>query len=405
MTESAAIVLRTAILSIGWPVLIVGSFILSFMGWQFAKITKGTIFAKLVFPSVLGWLLTMYMLGITATLYMFDVPRKGTLIVLPVFLVWSATFFVLVWTTRRWSIEAIKVKDFYAHLEEEAKERTKDLAQAALRQQEQIKEFDRVTKQLVRRDFELQQINDQLREMDQAKSQFVSLAAHQLRTPLSAIKWTINLMLENDFGDISKEQRDALGRAYESTERIIALVDDLLNVARIESGQMIYKFEAITLEALLDDLTKEANARLYEKNIFLHIALPDSPLPEARGDREKLLLAFQNILENAIIYTPYALNQQSEHRNVITVTLRQKDRHYYQLMIADRGIGIPPHQKSLLFQKFFRGDNAMRQQIAGTGLGLYITKRIIEAHGGTITVESEEHKGSVFTITIPFLTL
>lgn len=396
LSDSAIMSLRAAILGIGWPVLIVGSVILFFMGWRFAKATKGTIFAKLVFPTVLGWLVTMYILGVTATFYMFDAPRKGTLVVFPIFLIWFVTFLALVWITRRWSLEAIAVKNFYTRLEGEVRERTKELQEAALRQEEQIKELDRVTKELVHRDFELQQTNEHLREVDQAKSQFVSIAAHQFRTPLSAIKWTINLMLGGDLGEIPKEQRGALERAAESVERILALIGDLLNVARIESGQIIYKFEVITLELIFDNLVKEANAHLYEKGIALRVALPDSPLPEARGDREKLLLAFQNVLENAIVYTP--------KNGVITMTLQKKDERYYEVVIADTGMGIPKHQQSLLFRKFFRGDNVIREQVSGTGLGLYITKRIIEAHGGTIAVESYEHKGSVFTITLPFLT-
>ncbi len=396
LSDSILIDLRAAILAIGWPVLIVGSIMLFFMGWRFAKATKGTIFAKLIFPTVLGWLVTMYILGITATFYMFDAPRNGTLVVFPIFLIWFVTFVALVKIMRRWSLEAIAVKNFYTQLEGDVKERTKELQEAARSQQEQIKELDRVTKELVRRDFEFQQTNEHLREMDEAKSQFVSIAAHQFRTPLSAIKWTINLILGGDLGEIPKEQRAALERAAESAERIIALIGDLLNVARIESGQIIYKFEVITLESIFDDLVKEANARLYEKGVALRIALPDSPLAEARGDREKLLLAFQNVLENAIIYTP--------RNGLITATLQKKDERHYQVIIADTGMGIPEHQQSLLFRKFFRGDNVVREQVPGTGLGLYITKRVIEAHGGTIAVESHEHKGSVFTITLPFLT-
>lgn len=394
MSDQTILILRTAILAIGWPVLILGSVILSFIGWRFAKATKGTIFARLVFPTVLGWLVTMYILGITATFYMFDVPRKGTLVVFPIFLIWFVTFVSLARITRRWSLEAIKVKNLYTKLEEEVKERTKELERAALRQERQVKEMDRTAKLLVRRDFELLQTNQRLQEIDEAKSHFVSIAAHQLRTPLSAIKWTFHMLLAGDFGKLTDDQRVAVERTTESVERVITLIGDLLNVARIESGQFAYTFAAIAPETFIDDLVKDANARLYEKNITMRVSLPDSPLPLARGDREKLLLALQNVLENAIAYTT--------SNGIITVTLKKKDKRYYQVIIADTGIGIPAHQQSLLFQKFFRGDNVVRQQIAGTGLGLYITKRVIEAHGGTIVVESQEHKGSVFSMTLPF---
>lgn len=394
VSDSAIVALRAAILVIGWPVLIVGSIILFFMGRRFAHTTKGTIFARLVFPTVLGWLVTMYILGITATFYMFDAPHKGPLVVFPIFLIWFVTFVALARITRRWSLEAIKVKNIYTKLEEEVKEHTKELQQAALRQERQVKEMDKTAKLLVRRDFELLQTNERLREVDEAKSHFVSVAAHQLRTPLSAIKWTFHMLLNGDFGKLARDQRAAVERTVESVERVIALIGDLLSVARIESGQLAYTFEAIAPEILIDDLVKDANARLYEKDLTLRVSLADSPLPLARGDREKLLLAFQNVLENAIAYTT--------SNGIIAVLLKKKDDRSYQVIITDNGIGIPAHQQSLLFQKFFRGDNVVRQQVAGTGLGLYITKRIIEAHGGTIAVESQEHKGSMFTMTLPF---
>lgn len=394
ISDPAVIALRAVILVIGWPVLIVGSVILFFMGWRFAKATKGTIFARLVFPTVLGWLVTMYILGITASFYMFDAPRKGPLVVFPIFLVWFVTFIALARITRRWSLEAIKVKNLYTKLEEEVKERTKDLEQAALRQKRQVKEMDKTAKLLVRRDFELLQTNQRLQEIDEAKSHFVSIAAHQLRAPLSAIKWTFHMLLGGDFGKLTDDQRLAVVRTTESVERIIALIGDLLSVARIESGQLAYTFAAIAPEILIDDLVKEVNPRLHEKNLTLRISLLDSPLPHARGDKEKLLLALQNVLENAVMYTTAS--------GIITILLQKKNERYYQIIIADTGMGIPEHQQSLLFEKFFRGDNVVRQQISGTGLGLYITKRIIEAHGGTIAVESQEHKGSMFTITLPF---
>lgn len=394
ISDHVIIALRVAIFAIGWPVLIVGSVILFFMGWRFAKATKGTIFARLVFPTVLGWLVTMYILGITATFYMFDAPRKGPLVVFPIFLIWFVTFVILARITRRWSLEAIKVKNFYTKLEEQVKKRTKDLEQAAIRQERQVKEMDKTAKLLVRRDFELLQTNQRLQEIDEAKSHFVSIAAHQLRAPLSAIKWTFHMLLDGDFGKLADDQRLAIGRTVESVERIIALIGDLLSVARIESGQLVYTFETIAPETLIDDLVKEVNPRLHEKNLTLRISLPDSPLPHARGDREKLLLALQNVLENAVVYTTA--------NGIITLILQKKNERYYQIVVADTGMGIPRHQQSLLFQKFFRGDNVVRQQISGTGLGLYITKRIVEAHDGTITVESHEHKGSVFTVTLPF---
>lgn len=395
LSDSAIILLRTFILAIGWPVLIAGSAVLVVLGTRFYRLTKGTIFGKLVFPTVLGWLVTMYILGVTATFYMFDVPRRGTLVVLPIFLIWFVTFVTLAKITRRWSLEAVRLRDFYVKLEEEVWRRTSELAGVNRKYGEQIRELDRMSKLLIRRDFERQQVTERLREIDEAKTSFVSIAAHQLRTPLSAIKWTFHMLSSGDLGKLKPDQAEIIVQAAESTDRLIALIGDLLNVARIESGQIVYTFGSFAIEKMVSRVGEEARPKAEEKGLKFEIDLPSTPLSQANGDQEKLSMAIQNIVENAINYTP--------KDGAVRVFLKHLDQDHYRIIVSDTGIGVPLHQKQRLFEKFFRADNVLRRDISGTGLGLYVAKRIIEAHGGTIEVESEEGKGSDFIVTLPYL--
>ncbi len=289
---------------------------------------------------------------------------------------------------------ARKLEASYSNLEAEVSLRTKEVAEANTILQKQISELDKTSKQLVQRDFELQQANERYREVDEAKSHFVSIAAHQLRTPLSAIKWALHMLLAGDIGKILPEQQPLIAQAFASTERLITLVGDLLNVARIESGQILYRFEPFSPEALVNNLINESGQKAKEKIISLSFVCKTKPFPNAAGDSEKLTMALQSIIENAISYTEPGGN--------VTVSLEKKDDKYYQISVADNGIGIPKSQQHLIFQKFFRGDNVIRKQIAGTGIALYITSKIIEAHGGKIEIQSEENTGTTFMVTLPF---
>jgi signal transduction histidine kinase len=284
----------------------------------------------------------------------------------------------------------------YEHLEEEVKQRTQEIEKINKEQQEQIRRLDETSRRLVRRDFELQMANQKLREIDESKSQFVSIAAHQLRTPLSAIKWTFSMLMSSDFGDMTLAQETAIRRASDSVDRIIALVGDLLNVARIESGQIIYKFVPFQIDKLIETVLQDVSPKAMQKHITITVGKPRKKLPEIRGDVERLELVIQNLVENAVNYT--------SEGGSIKIQYKQSDEQHYEVSISDTGIGIPKQQMPLLFQKFFRGDNVVKLQKPGTGLGLYAASRIVEAHGGTIQVQSEEGKGSTFSVRLPFLT-
>lgn len=236
-------------------------------------------------------------------------------------------------------------------------------------------------------------LHDVTREkmVERLKTEFVSLSAHQLRTPLSAIKWSLRMILEEDVGKINEEQKDLLNKAYESNERMIKLINDLLNVTRIEEGRYIYKPIVIDINQIVDDVVNFYNVQAKRKKIELVLKKKEK-LPEVKIDAEKIKLAITNLIDNAIHYTLPG--------GRVTVILTG-DKDEIKITVKDTGIGIPQNQQGRVFNKFFRATNAMKIQTDGTGLGLFITKNIIEAHGGKIWFESEEGKGTTFYFTLP----
>lgn len=223
------------------------------------------------------------------------------------------------------------------------------------------------------------------------KSEFISIAAHQLRTPLSGVKWALRLFLDGDLGEITQKQRDFLEKAYGTNERMILLVGDLLNVSRIEEGRFGYEFSTGDLAQFLKEIAGEFLSRMQEKKLQ-YVFGETASLPPAIFDREKLRLALFNVLDNAIEYTPPG--------GIIKITFDYTPP-YIRIAVQDTGVGIPPHQVSRLFTKFFRGDNVVRMQTEGTGLGLFIVKNIILAHGGDAWIDSELGKGTTVFMTIP----
>jgi len=228
--------------------------------------------------------------------------------------------------------------------------------------------------------------------IERMKSEFVSISAHQLRTPLSAIKWTLKMLLEGDLGEITDEQREFVEKVYQSNERMITLINDLLNVTRIEEGRYLYKPVLANIEDIVDSVIDSLKEEIQRKKIKLKFEKPKKRLPKIKMDVEKIKLAVQNLIENAIRYTKVG--------GEVTVSLKG-NKEEINFQIKDTGIGIPKDQQKRIFTKFFRGANAIRMETEGSGLGLFITKNIIEAHGGKIWFESEEGKGTTFYFTLP----
>jgi signal transduction histidine kinase len=227
--------------------------------------------------------------------------------------------------------------------------------------------------------------------VERMKSEFVTIAAHQLRTPLSAVKWTLRLILDGDLGPISKEQTETLQKGYQSNERMINLVNDLLNITRIEEGRFIFGFTKIPFIALVEETIENFQALANMKNIKIKFEKPKTEI-EISADREKIQLALQNLIENAVNYSPSGGD--------VTISL-SCDNMNLTFAIADKGMGIPKKQQERIFSKFFRGENAIRMETEGTGLGLFLVKNIIENHGGKVWFQTEENRGSTFYFSLP----
>ncbi|MFA5755185.1 MAG: ATP-binding protein [Candidatus Paceibacterota bacterium] len=228
--------------------------------------------------------------------------------------------------------------------------------------------------------------------IEKMKTEFVSVAAHQLRTPLSAIKWTIRMILDGDAGAINDEQKDLLEKTYLSNERMIVLINDLLNVSRIEEGRLLYNQEDAQLEDIAEEIINSSQEILKIKKMKLDYNQPTKLLPKVKVDREKMGVVIQNLLENAVKYTP--------EKGDIKITI-ESDKKNVIFKIKDSGVGIPKNQQDRIFTKFFRAENVTRMETDGTGLGLYTTKNIVQAHKGEIWFESEENKGTTFYFTLP----
>jgi PAS domain S-box-containing protein len=237
-------------------------------------------------------------------------------------------------------------------------------------------------------------VHDVSREkiVERLKTEFVSLAAHQLRTPLSAIKWSLALLKEGKMAE--EEQREVLERASQSNDRMIDLINDLLNVTRIEEGRYIYNPKSMDVIELTKKSIQSAKEAAKKKNIRFSFVFPKKKMPEVKIDEEKIGLSIQNLAENAVHYT--------KPGGEVTVSIKyNKEKEKILFSVKDTGVGIPQHQQKRIFTKFFRGENVMRMETEGSGLGLFIAKNIIEAHDGKIWFESEEGKGSTFYFTLP----
>jgi len=228
--------------------------------------------------------------------------------------------------------------------------------------------------------------------VDRMKSEFVTLAAHQLRTPTSAVKWSLQILLEGDLGELNKKQKEIIGEAYETNDRAIKLVGDLLDVAQIEEGKYISKTVLIDIEGLIQSIVGDYKLRLKERELKVKLKKPGEGLPKIMIDVEKMRTAIRNIFDNAIRYTLPG--------GKISIVLKGNKKEI-EVQIQDTGLGIPRSEQGKIFTKFFRGANVMKIDTEGTGLGLYISKNIIEAHGGMIWFDSEEGKGTTFYFTIP----
>lgn len=239
-------------------------------------------------------------------------------------------------------------------------------------------------------------------EIDKAKTEFVSLASHQLRTPLSAINWYAEMLMAGDVGKLSPEQEKYLGEIYKGNQRMVELVNALLNVSRMELGTFMVDPEEVEPIKILRSVLDELKPQSDEKDISMEVQVDN--VPKIQADPKLVRILFQNLLSNAVKYTP--------EKGTVSTWIgtkkrgeefggRHVDKDCVVWYVRDSGYGIPDDQKDKIFSKLFRADNVREKSTEGTGLGLYLVKQILENSEGDVWFHSEEDKGTTFYVILP----
>ncbi len=228
-------------------------------------------------------------------------------------------------------------------------------------------------------------------QISQRKNEFVSNVSHELRTPLTSIKGYASILLTGKLGQIPEEVHRRLDKINKHSDELVQFVNDLLDIARIESGRITLKLEPLNLKPVVDEINDMLAVQLREKRIVFSWEQSDQDLPEVLADRQHIKRVFINLINNAIKYTS---------DGTITVHAQQKGRQV-QVDVRDSGCGMPEEAMTKLFTEFYRVDSAINQEVKGTGLGLAMVKHIVEAHKGTIWVHSKLGAGSTFSFTLP----
>jgi PAS domain S-box-containing protein len=230
-----------------------------------------------------------------------------------------------------------------------------------------------------------------LDRVDQMKSEFVSMVSHELRTPLTSIKGYVDMVLDGEAGNINEEQTSYLEVAKNNTDRLIDLVNELLDISRIEAGRIELKLRALPIQDIVRSVAVSLRTQMEESNIELKLDMPQKPVM-VFADAGRLTEILTNLLINA--------NHYSTGGASIAVSMHVIDGQA-RIDVTDTGIGIAPEDVDKIFNKFYRVDNSITRQVGGTGLGLAVTKSLVELHGGQIWVSSGLGEGSTFSFTIP----
>ncbi|MBI4101707.1 MAG: HAMP domain-containing histidine kinase [Candidatus Nealsonbacteria bacterium] len=239
--------------------------------------------------------------------------------------------------------------------------------------------------------FIITQSFDKLAEANRMKSEFVSVVSHQLRSPISNLKWAIEFLLSGRAGEVEGKQLEYFRILKENSTRMQELVADLLTVSRIESAGFSPKKTQFSLEDLVSDLYSQFEPLAKASNVEMKFVRQEG-LPQVIGDPSQIRQAIDNLIDNAVRYV--------KEKGIVEISLSQRKNSVY-LSVKDNGVGIPDKDKKYIFQKFFRSENALRYQTEGSGLGLYIAKSFIEKSGGRIGFASQEGKGSTFWLVLP----
>lgn len=238
---------------------------------------------------------------------------------------------------------------------------------------------------------ELQLTNTKLRELDDIKDDFISMASHQLRTPLTAVKGYLSMMIDGDAGEVTPTQDKMMRQAFTSAQRMVFLITDLLNVSRLKTGKFVIDAVPTDLSVVVHDEIEQLAETADAKNLKLRYKKP-AKFPTLMLDEVKIRQVIMNFIDNAIYYTP-----SGGH---VTVELGDEPKTI-ELRVVDDGIGVPKVEQHNLFTKFYRAENARRARPDGTGLGLFMAQKVIIAQGGSIIFSSKENEGSTFGFSFP----
>lgn len=254
-------------------------------------------------------------------------------------------------------------------------------------QYEEIQQFNKTLQGRVEEATrKLRASNERLKKLDETKDDFISMASHQLRTPLTSVKGYISMVLDGDAGRVNDAQRKMLGQAFMSSQRMVYLISDLLNLSRLNTGRFVIESKPVNLRSIVTDEVSQLHETAQARGVTLVYDLPET-FPSLMLDETKIHQVVMNFIDNAVYYTPTG--------GKITVSLSETPTAV-ELKVIDTGIGVPRHEQPHLFTKFYRANNARQARPDGTGLGLFMAKKVIMAHGGVIIFDSAEGKGSTF---------
>lgn len=233
--------------------------------------------------------------------------------------------------------------------------------------------------------------NAQQAEVNNVKDELLSLASHQLRTPATSVKQYIGMLKEGFAGDLTAQQLDLLNRAYDSNERQLHIINELLYVAKLDANGLVLTPRRVDLNKLIRTQARDLGATAKKSDQRIRVYLPKKPV-FIEADKHCIAMAVENLISNALKY--------SFEGTTTTVRLTSRKQHV-EIAVTDHGVGIDPDDIPLLFQRFSRIPNRFSRQISGSGIGLYLSQQLVNLHGGSITVTSVKDKGTSFTILLP----
>jgi signal transduction histidine kinase len=274
---------------------------------------------------------------------------------------------------------------------EELQQQNRDFVNILSELEEKREELERLNQQLNETNRELNDANAKLLELSEMKEEFLALTTHDLRSPLTVISGVISFFTSGRLGELSPEQKNMVSMMERNTQNLIELVNDLLDASKLESGTIRLEIASTDLRGVLNELRETMEPLAKEKGIELVVTLP-ADLPSVEADRVKLRRIILNLLSNALKFTPKG--------GRVEVRAESQD-NLVHISVSDTGVGIAPEDVARLFDKYEQARSRATRGEKGTGLGLYITRQLVELHGSEIKVRSEVGKGSTFSFTLP----